>query len=209
LLARLGRQGFNRSMLEALTAGRTRLALPLSRPVSIEASTRDTLDFVGVNYYQRLHTRFLLGRDRMLCLDVRHRDRGCRGLTDMGWEEHPPGLSVVLREAAAFGLPLVITENGIATGDDARKADFIGRHVAELDACRRAGIDVRGYFYWSLTDTYEWLHGFTKRFGLYRIDWQTLERKPTAAAGAYARMVREHETRARREAGGRAFLTGS
>ncbi len=191
LLTHLGRQGFNRSLLEALTTGRSRLALPFSRSVPIEAPTRDTLDFVGVNYYQRLHTRFRLGRDRLLCLEVCHRDRGRRGLTDMGWEEHPSGLSVVLKEAAVFGLPLLVTENGVATEDGARKAAFIGRHVVELDSCRRAGIDVRGYFYWSLTDTYEWLYGFAKRFGLYRVDWETLERTPTAAARVYAQLVRE------------------
>jgi beta-glucosidase/6-phospho-beta-glucosidase/beta-galactosidase len=109
----------------------------------------------------------------------------------MGWEEHPPGLSAVLREAAAFGLPLLVTENGVATEDDSRKAAFIRRHVSEIESCRRAGIDLRGYFYWSLTDTYEWLHGFSKRFGLYRVDWRTLERTPTAAADVYARLVRE------------------
>jgi beta-glucosidase len=207
LLAGLCRRGFNQSLLEALTAGHTRLALPFSRPVPIEAPARDTLDFIGVNYYQRLHTRFRFGRDRLRCLEVFHRDRGRRGLTDMGWEEYPPGLSAVLREAAAFGLPLLVTENGVATANDDRKADFIRRHVSELDACRRAGIDVRGYFYWSLTDTYEWLHGFSKRFGLYRVDWRTLERTPTTAARAYASLVREHKELALREGGGRTALT--
>jgi beta-glucosidase len=109
----------------------------------------------------------------------------------MGWEEHPEGLAGVLREAATVGVPLMLTENGIATTDEARKISFIRRHVAALDAARRDGIDVRGYFYWSLTDTYEWLHGLHKRFGLYRIDWRTLERVPTAAAIYYAALMRE------------------
>jgi beta-glucosidase len=196
LLARVARQGYNRALLEAMTAGSTRLTLPFARPVTVAGPARDTLDFIGVNYYQRLHVRHRLGAGQLGCVEVRHRDRCGLGLTDMGWEEYPPGLAVVLREAAAFGLPLLVTENGIATEDDERKSDFIRRHVAVLESCRRAGIDVRGYFYWSLTDTYEWLHGFGRRFGLYRVDWETLERSPTAAARVYARLVRESGGRA-------------
>ena len=191
LLAALARQGYNRALLEALTSGTTRLALPFAEPVEVTCPARDTLDFIGVNYYQRLHVRHRRGVEPLRRLEVRHRDRGGCGLTDMGWEEHPEGLAVVLREAAAFGLPLLVTENGIATEDGLRKAAFIRRHVEVIDSCLRAGIDVRGYLYWSLTDTYEWLHGFEKRFGLYRVDWETLERAPTAAAVAYARLVRE------------------
>ena len=207
LLARLGRHGFNRALLEALTAGRTRLALPFSRAVTIEGPARDTLDFIGVNYYQRLHTRFRLARGGGHPLEVLHRDRSRCGLTDMGWEEYPRGLPVVLREAAAFGLPLVITENGIASGDDARKISFISRHIEEVDACRRGGLDVRGYFYWSLTDTYEWLHGYRRRFGLYRVDWETLARTPTAAARWYARLLRTRGVRSLRVGPGSLPLT--
>jgi len=191
LLARLGRRGFNLAILEAFRTGRTRFALPFARPVSITAPVRGTLDFLGVNYYQRLHVRFRLLSARSRCLEVLHRDRGGCGLTDMGWEEHSEGLAAVLRDAAAVGVPLLLTENGIATIDDDRKISFIRRHVAALDAARREGIDIRGYFYWSLTDTYEWLHGMHKRFGLYHLDWQTLERIPTAAAAYYAALVRE------------------
>ncbi|MHB8835804.1 MAG: glycoside hydrolase family 1 protein [Candidatus Methylomirabilia bacterium] len=190
LLARLGRRGFNLAILEVFRTGRTRLALPFARPVPIAAPVKGMLDFLGVNYYQRLHLKFRLQRRRSRCLEVIHRDGGGTGLTDMGWEEHPDGLAAVLREAAAVGVPLLLTENGIATTDDARKISFIRRHVAALDASRRDGIDIQGYFYWSLTDTYEWLHGLDKRFGLYRMDWRTLERIPTAAAVYYAALVR-------------------
>ena len=137
LLARLGRRGFNLAILEAFRTGRTRFALPFARPVSITAPVRGTLDFLGVNYYQRLHLRFRLPRRASRCLEVVHRDRSGCGLTDMGWEEHPEGLAAVLREAAAVGVPLMLTENGIATADDARKISFIRRHVEVLDAARR------------------------------------------------------------------------
>jgi beta-glucosidase len=191
MLARVGHRGFNLALLDAFRTGRTRFVLPFARPVSITAPVRGTLDFLGVNYYQRLHLGFRLLGGHTRCLEVQHRDRGGHGLTDMGWEEHPEGLAAVLREAAAVGVPLMLTENGIATTDDARKISFIRRHLAVLDAARREGVDIRGYFYWSLTDTYEWLHGLHKRFGLYRMDWRTLERIPTPAAAYYAALVRE------------------
>lgn len=191
LLVRLGRRGFNQAILEAFRTGRTRLALPFARSLPVAAPVKGTLDFLGVNYYQRLHLGFRLRGEHAHSLDVLHCDRAGRGLTDMGWEEHPEGLAAVLREAAAVGVPLLLTENGIAAADDTRKISFIRRHITALDAARREGIDIRGYFYWSLTDTYEWLHGLHKRFGLYRIDWRTLERIPTAAAAYYAALVRE------------------
>jgi beta-glucosidase len=191
LIARLGHRGFNLALLEVFRTGRTRLALPFVPSLPIASPVQGTLDFLGVNYYQRLHLGFRLLGGRTHCLEVHHRDRGGCGLTDMGWEEHPEGLGAVLREAAGVGVPLLLTENGIATEDDARKISFIRRHIAALDDARRDGIDIRGYFYWSLTDTYEWLHGLHKRFGLYRMDWQTLERIPTAAAAYYAARVRE------------------
>jgi beta-glucosidase len=189
-LARLGRRGFNLAILEAFRTGRTRLKVPFTRALSITAPVQGTLDFLGVNYYQRLHLRFRMPRRGCHALEVVHRDGGGCGLTDMGWEEYPEGLAAVLREAAAVGVPLMLTENGIATADDARKISFIRRHVAALDDARREGIDIRGYFYWSLTDTYEWLHGMHKRFGLHRMDWRTLERIPTAAAVYYTALVR-------------------
>ena len=191
MLSRLGRRGFNLAILEAFRTGRTQLKLPFARALALEAPVQGTLDFLGVNYYQRLHLRFCMPLRGSHALEVVHRDGGGCGLTDMGWEEHPEGLAAVLREAAAVGVPLMLTENGIATTDDARKISFIRRHVEALDAARLAGIDIRGYFYWSLTDSYEWLHGMHKRFGLYRVDWRTLERIPTAASVYFTELVRK------------------
>jgi beta-glucosidase len=190
LLAGLGRSGFNHAILDAFRTGRTRLKLPFARALELTAPVLGTLDFLGVNYYQRLHVKFRLPLRGSHALEIVHRDRSGRGLTDMGWEEHPEGMLDVLRSAAALGVPLMLTENGIATADDARKISFIRRHIAALDAARREGIDIRGYFYWSLTDTYEWLHGMHKRFGLHRMDWATLERTPTAASVYFAALVR-------------------
>jgi beta-glucosidase len=63
-------------------------------------------------------------------------------------------------------------------------------HIDTIEQCIQSGIDVRGYFYWSLIDNYEWLQGLDARFGLYRVDFNTLERSPTKAALYYAYLIR-------------------
>jgi beta-glucosidase len=110
----------------------------------------------------------------------------------MGWEIHPKGLEEVLKEAWKLNIPLIVTENGIATTDDERKTRFITKHVEVLEGCLKKGMDIRGYFYWSLMDNYEWFEGFGARFGLYQVDFDTLERKPTQTAGYYASLIRKN-----------------
>jgi beta-glucosidase len=87
-------------------------------------------------------------------------------------------------------VPLIITENGIATHDDNRKIHFLKNHVDIMEKCIRQGLDIRGFFYWSLIDNYEWLQGLDSRFGLYKVDFDTLERHPTNAALYYSHLIR-------------------
>ena len=74
-----------------------------------------------------------------------------------------------------------------------RKFKFMRRHVDVVEKCRQKGMDIRGYFYWSLIDNYEWLQGLDARFGLYTVDFQTLERQPTNAAAYYAYLIKSRE----------------
>ncbi len=112
-------------------------------------------------------------------------------VTQMGWEIHPEGLLQALRAAARAGLPLVVTENGIATGEDARRIDYIESHLgAVLDALGE-GIDVRGYLYWSSFDNFEWAEGYRPQFGLVGIDRAgDLRREARPSAHAFGRVAR-------------------
>lgn len=92
--------------------------------------------------------------------------------------------------AALSGVPLVVTENGAAETDDRRKITFMKDHLRIVLRLMREGVDLRGYFWWSLMDNYEWLEGLRPRFGLYRVDFDTLERAPTGASAWFARWVR-------------------
>lgn len=188
LLSKIAKYFYNHSLLDAFLTGKMRIKFPFKSPIDIELPIKDKLDFFGVNYYTRVHIRF--NPFKKMGVELRHRDIDGYGLTDMGWEIHPHGLEKVLRYASRLNVPLIITENGIATRDDQRKIKFMRRHIDVLEKCIKDGLDVRGYFYWSLIDNYEWLQGLDARFGLYRVDFDTLKRKPTNAAAYYSYLIK-------------------
>jgi beta-glucosidase len=112
-------------------------------------------------------------------------------VSDLGWEVHPEGLGVVIREwSARSRLPIYVTENGIADASDAKRARFIVDHLRVIARAIRDGIDVRGYYHWSLTDNFEWAEGYGPRFGLVEIDYATQARRVRASAETYARIAR-------------------
>lgn len=102
----------------------------------------------------------------------------------MGYEHYAPGLERLLGVFSKRypGLPLVVSEGGIATELGERRAENIVRALEHIDAARKSGVDVRGYYHWSLYDNFEWAEGFVPRFGLYHTDYQTYERTPTLGA---------------------------
>jgi beta-glucosidase len=110
----------------------------------------------------------------------------------MAYEHWAPGLYNVLR---AFSdrypsLPLVVSEGGIATEVGERRAENIVRALEQIARARSDGVDVRGYYHWSLYDNFEWAEGFGPRFGLYRVDYATYERIPTLGADVLGEIAR-------------------
>lgn len=157
---------FNKGVLTPLVTGR--FAPGLSRITKVRTGSdarhaKDTQDFVGVNYYSRDLVRFKLGSEGFV---DRHIPRGAE-VSDLGWEVFPDGLTDILREVSDIGLPIYITENGIADARDFQRPNFLVRHLlACLDAID-CGADLRGYFHWSLVDNFEWAEGMTGKFGLF------------------------------------------
>jgi len=148
------------------------------------------LDFLGVNYYTRNVVRAGTG-------DTAPKPVPAEGAehTEMGWEVYPNGLSdLLVRLRDDYELPdLYITENGAAFPDarengsipDPQRISYLERHLGALAAAMEQGVPVRGYFLWSLLDNFEWAFGYTKRFGIVYIDFETLERVPKASYGWY------------------------
>ncbi|MFG6467746.1 GH1 family beta-glucosidase [Roseateles sp. BYS87W] len=157
---------------------------------------RQPLDFLGLNFY----TRSLVGADGQPVTGP-----GARGFTDMGWEIVPEVLTQhLVRLAREYNPPpLYITENGMANADrlvdgrvpDAERTAYLASHLQAVAAARNLGADVRGYFYWSLLDNFEWNSGYAKRFGLVHVDYATQERRLKDSALWYADMIRRHRQR--------------
>ena len=148
-------------------------------------------DFLGINYYSAL-----TASARGLILPVvnaairQERLLTDRPKTDFFWDVYPEGLRVVLEEVRPYNLPIVITENGIADSADQNRARFVLEHLFELGRARDAGLDIRGYMYWSLLDNFEWAAGFCPRFGLHTVDRTTGARAARPSAGVYANAAR-------------------
>jgi beta-glucosidase len=112
-------------------------------------------------------------------------------ISTMGWEVFPAGLEATLRDFSRYGRPLLVTENGIATEDEALRRDFLLQHLASLGEALENGINVIGYLHWSLIDNFEWAHGTTPRFGLAQVDYATQERALRPTAKDFERVCRE------------------
>ncbi len=154
------------------------------------------LDWLGVNYYTRHLHAAAPDQPWPALRDV----PGALPKTQMGWEIYPEGLHGFLTRIArdyVGDLPIYVTENGMANADElednAVTDDIRTEYLfAHLDATRRAiadGANVKGFFYWSLLDNFEWAEGYAKRFGLVHVDYETQKRVPKASYHAYARAL--------------------
>jgi beta-glucosidase len=159
---------------------------------------RQPIDFVGVNYYLRLVVKDdpSAGASRARAV----RQENCP-YTAMEWEIYPQGLTdtlVWLRERYG-NLPVYITENGAAFDDkwngsplvdDPRRVEYLRSHLQAARRAIAAGIDLRGYFAWSLLDNFEWQCGYTKQFGIVYVDFATQRRVPKSSAAFYRDVIR-------------------
>ncbi len=170
-------------------------------PAEDLALARQPLDFLGINYYTRGVTRH---DDHVWPLRAGNVRQPSSTYTETGWEVHAPSFTDVLawvRER--YGdIPLYVTENGAAFEDPPRagpdgvhdplRAAYLHSHLRALHAAITAGVDVRGYYLWSLLDNLEWSLGFAKRFGIVHVDYATLERTLKDSARFYARVIASH-----------------
>lgn len=159
---------------------------------------RQPIDFLGVNYYTRSVTQFSPGPWLL-------RACGCRQTqatyTETGWEVFPQGLTdTLLWVKKRYGdIPLYIMENGAAFFDppvarngrvkDPLRIDYLRDHLHAVHAAIARGVDVRGYMVWSLLDNLEWSHGYSKRFGVVHVNFETQERTPKDSARFYSKVI--------------------
>ncbi|WP_123813388.1 GH1 family beta-glucosidase [Myceligenerans xiligouense] len=178
---------------------------------------KQPLTVLGVNYYSTARARAWSGEGERQQADGHKNSAGTPWIgaedveflpqpgpwTAMGWNIEPAGLTDLLLEMHERypGLPLMVTENGAAFDDEVTVTDGVARvhdplrvgylhdHVEALGRARDKGVDVRGYFAWSLLDNFEWAYGYDRRFGIIRVDYETQERIWKDSAHWYRRLV--------------------
>jgi beta-glucosidase len=131
----------------------------------------DTMDLIGVNYY---YSQVASAR-RFL---VRPKGEQSSSYTQNGWLIDPEGLHAVLTTVSQrYGKPIVISENGIGTQSEQKKIRYFREHVNQMRRAMEDGVDIRGYFPWTLTDNYEWAEGYAANFGLTSFDKKEMKLK--------------------------------
>jgi beta-glucosidase len=198
---------FNRWFIEGITKGTYPEQVLAGLAPHMPANWQDDmgtigqpLDWLGVNYYTRHTVAHAPGTPWPAIRDL----PGTLPKTQMGWEIYPDGLQSFLTRMErdyVGSLPLYVTENGMANADelsdgqvtDQIREDYLFAHLAATKRAIEAGANVKGFFYWSLLDNYEWAEGYEKRFGLVHVDFTSLERTPKSSYHALARALARND----------------
>ena len=149
---------------------------------------KDHADFIGIQYY----TRGVLGfRKSKFLIPLPTEVHQPGPASDMGQEVYPEGLYKYGQMVwQRYHIPIIVTENGIADRNDTLRPQYITDHVAEVEKLIHDGVDMRGYFYWSLLDNFEWDKGFWPRFGLIAVERQNRKRTLRQSAHTYESIIR-------------------
>lgn len=191
LLVRLHDATFNASFIDMVRNGRA--PFPFNVVGEDLSEARDTADYFGINVYSRVHLSFDFRRPGQLFGyfdvpdDVPQGDRGCN--FPFG-EAYPQGMLDGIERLRQFGKPVYVLENGVPDRDDRVRPWVISTAVRVCHELIRRGIDLRGYFHWTLTDNFEWNEGWHLRFGLVALNQQTQERIWRPSARMFREIVR-------------------
>ena len=153
-------------------------------------------DFVGVQYYTGMvagpgaEGSAKASLPKQPNRDVPEHVRNATKRTQLAWAWYPEGLGYLLDDVSTIGVPVYVTENGIATDDDAERIEFVTRHLVQAHAAIKRGVKLRGYYYWSLLDNFEWNEGYRPTFGLIAVNRETMERTPKPSLSWYGNLAR-------------------
>lgn len=140
------------------------------------------LDFIGLNYYSRVLVAVRPGHEYSSAYPGEY-------MTDMPYASYPEGFYEALKHVSSLNVPVYVTENGISDAKDDRRERFIKEYLTALHKALQEGCDIRGFYYWTFVDNYEWDMGYTQKFGLYELDHVTQQRTLRKGARVYAQTV--------------------
>lgn len=193
LLAFLYDNLFNRSTLQLLRCGS--LPFPFGSITTDVPEAMNKIDFIGLNIYNRLHVRAPWDEASrktggiFVPSDV---PQGDRGMELPYGEAFPDAVISAAKEYSTLNVPLYIMENGVPDRSDRIRPWVMVQSIKRVRELIDRGIQVRGYFHWSLVDNFEWSEGWTLRFGLYELDPRTQERRPRGSAALYRDIIRNN-----------------
>lgn len=182
---------FNWTFLNALKNGKIAISIPTKIKYEIDLpQLKDTQDFIGVNYYTRDLIKYS-PKDNEPIAAVTNKKAAT---SDLHWEIYPEGMYSILKAVSKKfkKLPIFITENGIADHADLQRTQFLKSHLQKVHQAIDEGVNVQGYCHWSLVDNFEWAEGFTPRFGLYNVDYNSLKRTPRRSALFYKKIIEKN-----------------
>ncbi len=171
---------FNEVIIRALTEGK--LYLPLG--TGEIPGAKDSMDFIGINYYSRDLVAFNIKSPGLMF--GRNFAPPDAELTLFGWEIYAEGLYRLCKRMSQYGRPIFITENGIPDDTDEQRPRALLDHLEAVHKAIAEGIDVRGYFHWSFIDNFEWAEGYRTPFGLVEVDFQNQKRTVKDSGKLYA-----------------------
>lgn len=182
---------FNEAVLRAFLEPNSHIKLT---PPEWVREAYGTLDFIGMNYYYSEHAGFDLTRpsEYFTRTPMSPEILKLKEIFEYAGEVEPSGISNAAQSLREFEVPLYVTENGIFEADPENQTRYLVSHLIELHRAIEEGAKIRGYFWWTLIDNFEWAEGYAPRFGLYRLNIETQERTPKLVASVYARIVKEN-----------------
>ena len=182
---------YNWSILNTIKNGHFKVNFPTAfKDDSPMPQLKNTLDFLGVNYYTRQFIKFMFSPPFIKAQTMAPKEK----ITEMGWEIYPKGIYTMAKKAHQTfpRLPIFITENGIGDKTDKKRPQFIKEHLFYIHKLLQERIPILGYCYWTLIDNFEWAHGYKPRFGLYNLDLKTLKRTPRNSAKIYSEIIKNN-----------------
>ncbi len=190
ILCRVLHGAYNESILGYLETGTFRCKVP-TQANFVREHPEDVgkTDFIGLNYYANLILSLFMKREPPF---EPHARKG-QFLTDMPYAVYAEGFYRALIRLKPLGVPVIVTENGIADDKDDKRALWIERYIYAMSEAIKDGVDVQGYHYWSLMDNFEWAEGWQMSFGLYKVDRETQSRTLREGSLAYRDIIEAHK----------------
>lgn len=188
VLANLMDGVFNGTTINFLKTGKYRFVMPtMAKLIDENPKAKEALDFIGLNYYSHYNYKFSFNLDKAFQAKLLPGEIK----TDMDYASYPEGFYRAIKTVSEFDVPIYITENGIADARDDRRAGFISQYLFAVSKALSDGYNIKGYYYWTLIDNFEWSLGYDMKFGLYSLDMRTQIRTMKEGAKRYQEIIRK------------------